>query len=90
MENVVVRKMSTNQLDDDDCTRLESIIRTGIPLTHAYRLEKLFYDQGVDVEIWAHEHTYERLWPVYDRVVYNGSKEANTDPPAPVHVSNVF
>jgi hypothetical protein len=51
------RPMYCSTHDDDDCTKLESIIRTGIPLTHAYRLENLFYEQGVDVEIWAHEHT---------------------------------
>lgn len=57
-----------------------------LPVIHAYRLEKLFYEQGVDLEVWAHEHTYERLWPVYDRIVYNGTSQPNTDPPAPVHV----
>lgn len=30
---------------------------------------------GVDIAIWAHEHTYERAWPVYDYKVYNGSTE---------------
>lgn len=24
-----------------------------------------FSPAGVDLELWAHEHTYERLWPVY-------------------------
>eukprot|EP00058_Branchiostoma_floridae_P011296 XP_002596784.1 hypothetical protein BRAFLDRAFT_73700 [Branchiostoma floridae] len=42
---------------------------------------------GVDLEIWAHEHTYERLWPVYDYKVYNGSMATPyTNPKAPVHI----
>jgi hypothetical protein len=49
--------MYCSTMDSDDCTKLESIVRTGIPIVHAYRLEKLFYEQGVDLEIWAHEHT---------------------------------
>ena len=32
-------------------------------------MEKLFYQYGVDLALWAHEHSYERLWPVYDRKV---------------------
>ena len=31
-----------------------------------YNLERLFYTQGVDLIIEAHEHSYERLYPLYN------------------------
>lgn len=37
--------------------------------SHAFLLEKLFYKYGVDLLIFAYEHTYERLYPVYNRAV---------------------
>ncbi|CAL2046946.1 unnamed protein product [Caenorhabditis brenneri] len=80
------RPMYCSDFDGDDCTKYESIIRTGLPLTHGYALEKLFFEYGVDVELWAHEHSYERLWPVYNRTVYNGTRHPYVDPPAPVHI----
>lgn len=48
----------------------------------------MFYKYGVDLEIWAHEHFYERLWPIYDQKVYNGSySEPYTNPGSPVHIT---
>lgn len=71
----------------DDCTHLETLVRVGLPFTHFFGLEDLFYKYGVDIEIWAHEHDYERLWPIYNYKVYNGSYEAPyTNPKAPVHI----
>ena len=81
------RPMYCSTDDRDDCKNKESIIRRGLPLLHAYGLEDLFYKYAVDIEIWAHEHTYERLWPLYDYKVYNGSLEQPyTNPSAPVHI----
>uniref|UniRef100_A0A914RVM4 Iron/zinc purple acid phosphatase-like C-terminal domain-containing protein n=1 Tax=Parascaris equorum TaxID=6256 RepID=A0A914RVM4_PAREQ len=68
--------MYCSDFDGDDCTKYEARTRTGLPGTHAYGLEKLFYKYGVDLEIWAHEHSYERMWPLYNRT---GCQE-NTDP----------
>lgn len=80
------RPMYCSNNDQDDCTLYESLVREGLQ-PHQYGLEDLFYRYGVDLELWAHEHSYERLWPVYNYQVYNGSTEAPyTNPGAPVHI----
>ena len=62
-------------------------VRKGLPYTGQYGLEDLFHEYGVDIEIWAHEHLYERMYPLYDYVVYNGSTAAPyTEPTAPIHI----
>lgn len=82
------RPMYCSNTDHDDCTHHETLTRVGLPFLHFFGLEKLFYDYAVDLEIWAHEHSYERLWPVYDYQVYNGSYEAPyVNPKAPVHIT---
>ncbi|KAK3914980.1 Acid phosphatase type 7 [Frankliniella fusca] len=81
------RPMYCSNKDDDDCTRIKNRLRYGITPLRLFALEDLFYKYSVDLEIWAHEHSYERLWPIYDYKVYNGSyDEPYTNPRAPVHI----
>lgn len=81
------RPMYCSNDNDGDCTHHETITRVGLPFLHYFGLEKLLYDYGVDLEVWAHEHSYERLWPLYDYKMYNGSsEEPYTNPLAPVHI----
>uniref|UniRef100_A0A8C1SS13 Purple acid phosphatase n=1 Tax=Cyprinus carpio TaxID=7962 RepID=A0A8C1SS13_CYPCA len=83
------RPMYCSNDDGDDCTQFQSYVRLGRNDTQpvAPGLEDLFYQYGVDLELWAHEHTYERLWPVYDYKVFNGSsEEPYVNPKAPVHI----
>lgn len=63
---------------DDDCIKNGSAGSQIQPY-----IEKLFYDQGVDIEIWAHEHSYERTWPVYD---FNVTQYNYNNPLAPIHL----
>ncbi|GLH16659.1 Uncharacterized protein GBIM_20882 [Gryllus bimaculatus] len=75
------RPMYCSNNNTDDCTYMETMTRVGLPG------EEMFYRYGVDLLIWAHEHSYERLWPIYDYKVLNGSYEAPyTNPKAPVHI----
>ncbi|GAA6103175.1 acid phosphatase type 7 [Tachysurus ichikawai] len=83
------RPMYCSNDDKDDCTKFESYVRRGRSDTKptAPGLEDLFYQYGVDLELWAHEHTYERLWPVYNYKVFNGSiDKPYVNPKAPVHI----
>ena len=61
-------------------------MRAGMPVTGLYGLEELFRASGVDLAVWAHEHSYERMWPVFNRTVYNGTHSPYTNPPALTHV----
>ncbi|XP_063538363.1 acid phosphatase type 7-like isoform X2 [Cydia strobilella] len=80
------RPMYCSNFDDIDCSF--EYTRIGIPFFGlSLSLEPLLKQYGVDVVIWAHEHSYERTWPLYDSKVYNGSLEhPYTNPGAPVHV----
>ncbi|XP_035679023.1 acid phosphatase type 7-like isoform X1 [Branchiostoma floridae] len=69
------RPMYCSNVDGDDCTTAKSRVRAG--------LEDLFYQQGVDLIIEAHEHSYERLWPVYNSTLVGTHYR---DPRAPVHI----
>uniref|UniRef100_W8BJP0 Purple acid phosphatase n=1 Tax=Ceratitis capitata TaxID=7213 RepID=W8BJP0_CERCA len=81
------RPMYCSNGNGDDCTHTETLTRVGWPFFHMFGLEELFYKQAVDVEIWAHEHSYERSWPLYDYQIYNGSQaDPYRNPRAPIHL----
>lgn len=81
------RPMYCSNGNGNDCTNIDDVLRTGLPITHFFGLETLFFNYGVDVEIWAHEHSYERFWPIYNYTVMNGSIEMPyVNPKAPVHI----
>ena len=83
----------SNSDDHDDCTHVNSTMRRGLfsGKTHEknglFALEPLFHKYKVDLCFWAHEHSYERMWPTYEGVVYNGSEtHPYTNAMAPVHI----
>lgn len=81
------RPMYCSNVDDVACKEMTTFVRKGLPITHLYGLEDLFESQGVDVSIWAHQHSYERLWPIYNFEVKNGSVEQPYhNAKAPVHI----
>lgn len=51
-----------------------------------FGLEKLLKDQRVDIELFGHEHNYQRLFPLFDDHVLNGTPSAYHNPRAPVVV----
>ncbi|XP_064480841.1 acid phosphatase type 7-like [Ornithodoros turicata] len=81
------RPMYCTGFFDRDCSNSNSVMRKGFPLSHAFGLEDLLYENGVDLYFAGHQHSYERLWPTYNNKVYNGSYEQPyVNPRATVHV----
>ncbi|CAD5226353.1 unnamed protein product [Bursaphelenchus okinawaensis] len=80
------RSMYCTDLQGDECRREHDVIREGVDEKGSYGLEKLFYDNGVDVYFGAHEHNYERFYPIYQFQVLNGTSSPYTNPKAPVHI----
>ena len=57
-------------------------------MLNRYALEPLLYKYGVDLAIWAHEHSYERSWPLFNQTVYNATgDDPYYNPKATVHVT---
>ena len=85
------RPMYCSNGDGDDCTKEDSKVRTS-------GLEALFYEGGVDLSFEAHEHSYERMFPVYNNTVHNVYNQSCVDdvgctgqtvyasPTAPIHI----
>ena len=65
----------------------KNVVRVGLPQYGMPGLEDLFYKYGVDLQFYAHEHSYERLWPVYRKKVCNGTGSNPYDNSGgPVHI----
>lgn len=78
---------SRNQ--SDDCSRSHNPLRVGLGASRSFALEELLYRHGVDVQFYAQDERYERLLPIYDNQVRNGTESPDDpyrNPLAPVHL----
>uniref|UniRef100_A0A1A9V3B8 Amino acid transporter transmembrane domain-containing protein n=1 Tax=Glossina austeni TaxID=7395 RepID=A0A1A9V3B8_GLOAU len=81
------RPMYCSNKNDHSCTRLENEVRVGLPDDDLMGLEELFFRYGVDVQMWSHENSYERTWPLYNYTVVGGSTpDLYYEPYAPIHI----
>lgn len=77
----------SNSNDKEHCNNPLNMIRVGLPGSGTYNTEDLLYKYAVDLHFQAHEHSYERMWPVYNKTVCNGSHEnPYKNPRSPVHI----
>ena len=90
------RPLYCSNLGYDACAWEVNPMREGLLYEGKMRLglEALFYNYKVDLELWGHEHTYERSYPLYRHTPYlKNIKTINgTDyyykPLAPVHITS--
>ena len=49
-----------------DCVMGALVLRHGIPFIALLSLKTFLEEFGVDVALTAHDHSYERRWPVFE------------------------
>ncbi|CAI9728181.1 acid phosphatase type 7 [Octopus vulgaris] len=77
----------SNNDDPTMCNNKTNPVRVGPAFEPEKGLENLLCNYGVDIYFSAHEHSYERIFPIYDFVVKNGStKNPYKNPRATVHI----
>ncbi|XP_075247846.1 acid phosphatase type 7-like isoform X2 [Convolutriloba macropyga] len=78
------RPMYCSSTHYGDC-KYDNLIRTGYQHKY-YNLENLFYQYGVDIQIYGHTHDYERMFPIYNKT-FQTFKDPSLylDPIYPVH-----
>lgn len=84
------RPMYCSNSDFDDCTREASHFRTGITDDKLYGMEEVLMKYSVDLFIGAHEHSYERLFPIYNYTILRGERRDNhtyLNPGATTHIT---
>jgi len=82
------RPVYCSNVDDiPDCTADAQTLRRGV--NGQYSIEDLLAEYNVDIYFSAHEHSYERTWPVY-RGVIDKDQENHTyvNPKYPVYIIN--
>jgi hypothetical protein len=61
--------MYCTNIKGDQCKKAIDEFRDGFYFNGTYGIEKVLYEYGVDLYIGAHEHVYERFWPIYNKTV---------------------
>lgn len=83
------RPIYCSAFDPIGCDPHTSVLRSGTGALGGPNLEQLFRKYGVDLYVGSHNHWYERMWPVFDMQVMNGTAVASspyTDALATVYI----
>lgn len=82
------RPMYCSNKKKRDCSVVNTKTRVGLQ-GGFFGLEELLYTNQVDLAFWGHQHSYERMFPMFNYTILNGSKEAPyVNPRATVHVTS--